>query len=426
VFFEVALQRRELVVWAIQNKSDDALDILPELDIELVAALNAELASLALLASTYKPTQDQTEEQGADAKRLSELEARKKFSSDVEAFVERRRNLELLAKTKLCLEACASSTITAYITRMRRQQLTPTLRDNFKAEIKAFDLEHLPLDLSDRGQAGISKVQVGLEVKQQIKRNSDILSEGEKRALALAGFLAELKEVGAYHGVIIDDPVSSLDHSRIEAVAKRLVEEAKIGRQVIIFTHNLVFHHAVKSAARGIQLREEWIAKHSDGRFGIVDEGQKPWVSMNCKKRLSCINSLLISHKMNYSETDESNRSFVVGIYTKLRETWEHSIEELLFAGVIGRFRPEVQTLKLRAARIEEADYQAIFAGMTRCSKFSGHDQPIESPPDLPKFKEVQTDYEDLAKFVKEASERHDQLEKAGKQSEATLAAEVM
>jgi energy-coupling factor transporter ATP-binding protein EcfA2 len=425
-FFGTAIQRGELVASAIRNQDDGGLEALPELDLELVAALDTELASLALLAASYKPTTEQTDEHSADAKRVEELEARKKFSSDIETFVERLANLELLGKTKLCIDACASGPITTYITRMRRQQLTPTLRENFKAEILAFDLQHLPLDLSDRGDAGKSKVQIGLEVRQKIKRNSDILSEGEKRALALAGFLAEIKEIGAHHGIIIDDPVSSLDHSRIESVAKRLVEEAKTGRQVIIFTHNLVFHHAVRSAARGMPLREEWIAKHGDGRFGIIDEGQKPWVSLNCKKRLNVINQLLTLHRKTYTETDENNRSFVVEIYTKLRETWEHSIEEILFAGVIGRFRPEVQTLKLRAARIEEEDYQVVLVGMTRCSKFSGHDQSLETPPDLPKFADILVDIESLTKFVKESSLRHDQLEKAGKQSEVPLEAEVM
>jgi hypothetical protein len=93
---------------------------------------------------------------------------------------------------------------------------------------------------------------------------------------------------------------------------------------------------------------------------------------------------------------------------------------------VIGRFRPEVQTLKLRAARIEEEDYQVVLAGMTRCSKFSGHDQSLETPPDLPKFADIVADVESLTKFVKESSARHDQLENAGKQSESPLEAEVM
>ncbi|MGB6081304.1 MAG: hypothetical protein WBF99_17815 [Xanthobacteraceae bacterium] len=56
---------------------------------------------------------------------------------------------------------------------------------------------------------GKSKVHIGLEPQQRVGKNSDILSEGEKRALA--GFFAELKEVGTRHGIVVDDPVSSLD-----------------------------------------------------------------------------------------------------------------------------------------------------------------------------------------------------------------------
>ncbi len=56
------------------------------------------------------------------------------------------------------------------------------------------------------------------------------------------------------HGIVVDDPVSSLDHARMEAVAKRLVKEAKADRQVIIFTHNLFFHHAVFEEAKDMKV----------------------------------------------------------------------------------------------------------------------------------------------------------------------------
>lgn len=74
----------------------------------------------------------------------------------------------------------------------------------------------------------------------------------------------------------------------MEAVAERLVKEAKAGRQVIVFTHNLFFHHALKGAAQSqkVKVREEWIAKHGDGRFGIIDDSQRPWASMKVKTRI--------------------------------------------------------------------------------------------------------------------------------------------
>jgi hypothetical protein len=360
--------------------------------------------------------------------RCKELEDRKKFASDLETFVSRRNSLALLAKIKTCTAACAGSTVTTFITKIRRKLLTPTLETAFRDEIKEFRLQHLPLNLSDRGEIGKSKVQIGLDVKQKIQRNSEILSEGEKRALALAGFLAEAKELGSRHGVIIDDPVSSLDHTRMEAVAERLVKEAKAGRQVIIFTHNLFFHHALKGAAQSqkVKVREEWIAKHGDGRFGVIDDSQRPWASMKVKTRIADIAGLL-QKKKTYSEADETIRPFVTEVYTKMRETWEQLIEEVLFAGVIGRFRPNVATMRLRSARIEQADYEAVYAGMSRCSKFSGHDQSAGVPPDLPLFAAVEEDLNKLRAFFNAADKRRKELEEEGKAYEdGPLVAEVL
>lgn len=126
-------------------------------------------------------------------------------------------------------------------------------------------------------------------------------------------------------------------------------------------------------------------------------------------------------------EADLFERSFVTDGYGKMRETWEHAIEEILFAGVVGRFRPNVATLKLRAARVEKADYEAVHAGMTRCSKYSGHDQSAGVPADLPKFTEIKADLDKLSAFVAAANTRRKTLEKEGQLYEAgPVAAEVL
>lgn len=85
-----------------------------------------------------------------------------------------------------------------------------------------------------------------------------------------------------------------------------------------------------------VAVREEWIAKHGDGRFGIIDDKQQPCICMGVTKRISIIDDLLQKAKETYSETNEAKRSFVTDAYTKMRETWEHTIEEILFAGVVG------------------------------------------------------------------------------------------
>ena len=102
-----------------------------------------------------------------------------------------------------------------------------------------------------------------------------------------------------------------------------------------------------------------------------------------------------------------------------LRETWERIVEEVLFADVIGRFRPDVQTRKLRAACLDERDREAIFNGMSRCSVHSGHDAPIGTPPDLPRLDEILEDFNALELYFTMADARRGELEKQGKKREA-------
>lgn len=415
-FYTAGQARHTLVAVAIKAVDYASLDGRPDIDRTVVDDLLAEATALAKEIDDLKPTPDQAAKRLQRQQTLDELEARKKLSADIETFVARRNSLDLLVKTKACTAACSVAGITSLITRMRRKVLTTSLQNSLQDEIVALDLGHLPLKLSDRGEVGKSKVQIGLEAQQKVGKNSDILSEGEKHALALAGFLAELKEVGARHGIVVDDPVSSLDHARMEAVAKRLVKEAAAGRQVIIFTHNLFFHYAVLQAAHDlkVRVREEWIAKHGDGRFGIIDNNQQPWISMGVTKRLAIIDGLLQNKTATYSEADEAQRSFVTDIYTKMRETWEHAIEEVLFAGVVGRFRQNVATMRLRAAHVDKSDYEAVYAGMSRCSKHSGHDQSAGVPADLPKFTEIKADLDKLSSYVLAANARRKTLEKEG------------
>src|SRR5207247_1965538 len=64
--------------------------------------------------------------------------------------------------------------------------------------------------------------------------------DGEKTCVALAAFLTELATATHRSALVFDDPVTSLDHRWRPQVARRLVEEAT-SRQIIVFTHDLIF-----------------------------------------------------------------------------------------------------------------------------------------------------------------------------------------
>ena len=96
--------------------------------------------------------------------------------------------------------------------------------------------------------------------------------------------------------------------------------------------------------------------------------------------------------------------------YGKLRETWERAIEELLFQDVIQRFRPSIETQRLKRVSVDPADLVAIDAGMSKCSTWmTGHDSAaaIGSPPPSPD--EVAADlkrFEDFTKSIKDRAEK--------------------
>lgn len=93
--------------------------------------------------------------------------------------------------------------------------------------------------------------------------------------------------------MIIDDPVSSLDHVRIRRVAARLVKEAAAGRQIIIFTHKFLFFNEVVDAAAqaspAIPLVRNYINKSEAAGFGLISEIDEPWIAQPVTKRIDTL-----------------------------------------------------------------------------------------------------------------------------------------
>ena len=61
-------------------------------------------------------------------------------------------------------------------------------------------------------------------------RLSAILSEGEKKVIALADFIAEATLRRSSTPLVLDDPITSLDYKRLEYVVDRLVELSETAR----------------------------------------------------------------------------------------------------------------------------------------------------------------------------------------------------
>jgi ABC-type transport system involved in cytochrome c biogenesis ATPase subunit len=416
-FFESAGERLHAVKQILEEECYEklgAIDSLPELPLQIIEkemdALDREAVGFDQLSQDDRAAQRR-------GQRLAELFDRKKLSEEIDLVSERRNDLEKRHKLAACRVQCRLTSITQQITKRRREILTPSLKEALRNELNVLQLTHVPLDLADRGDLASSIIEVSLSAQQRIAANSEVLSEGEQRGLALACFLAELVEVGGEHGIIVDDPVSSLDHGRMQAVACRLAKEAAKGRQVIVFTHNILFHHMVSSEARrfGVACHEEWMTSLGNSRFGIIDSNQKPWHIRPVTERLQGINQArdsLVSG--GYDHTDEAFRGKVTELYASMRTTWERIIEEILFNKSVQRFQPEIKTQSLRTACFDPRhDYPVIFEGMKRTSHYSGHDLAVDLPGELPTLEQIDCDIGELKEFASQARDRRKKLEKS-------------
>ena len=231
-----------------------------------------------------------------------------------------------------------------------------------------------------------------------------VFSEGEQNITSLAGFLAETKMSGHKNGIIFDDPVTSLDHLFRERVAERLVKEAK-ERQVIIFTHDLVFfHELIRSAKLEVSVLKHKILK-SKGTSGIVSEGG--WEKLNINGRITEIKNIAKEIKTRNIESESKEYSEKVTlIYSYLRETWERGVEEIMLNRVVTRLDAAVRTQNLHKVYVDDDDYRTVYRSMSRCSKFTGHDQPPVSWRGTPSIKEIEKDILEIEKFFKDRKER--------------------
>jgi hypothetical protein len=185
--------------------------------------------------------------------RREELIARKQLSNEILAVLERRSDLERWLKLRRCQVATNTQGISFKVTEFRRSSFVVDLHRRINEEIDAMRLSHIPFKVRDISDRAESLVKITIDSAAEVS-NSRVLSEGEQRALALAYFLADVAGMPANDGIIVDDPVSSLDHIRMRSVARRLVDEAA-RRQVIVFTHNLSFYRELADAAAERQVR---------------------------------------------------------------------------------------------------------------------------------------------------------------------------
>jgi energy-coupling factor transporter ATP-binding protein EcfA2 len=372
----------------------------------------SDLVGSAVLALESEAQQydvaDNPEEFKKIANELTELEDRARLHRHRELVTKYIALKQREAKLKRCEKALDTNSITRRGSELMERAVTGQLTSNLIAEINRFGLHCAPVQVKKMGQKGKTKHQI---VVSDSAKPSGILSEGEQRVIAISAFLAELRAGDSQSPIIFDDPVSSLDHRHREKVAQRLVEESKT-RQVVVFTHDVVLLLALEreSSEQRVPLLIQTVTRSPAGPGECVPSGARPWYVCNTKDRISILkNTISKFRRLQVESPDEYCRS-VFDFYGKLREAWERAIEELLLNDVIQRFRPSIETQRLKKVLIESGDYTVIDSGMSKCSTWmTGHDTAAAIASPTPPADEVERDlasFENFTKTIKERAER--------------------
>jgi hypothetical protein len=375
----------------------------------------AEASSLPKLRAAIKAIQNRAsqllgQKSALDPKlaiELTDLEARTTLKSHLHAVLDEIERKKRLAAYRLCIDDTATQAVTRKNTEVTKKLVTDHLKKTFQDELSKIEFRHLAVEVQAAGGAKGTLYHRLVFTNAPSVIVTDVLSEGESRALSLAAFLTELSTASTGSAIIFDDPVSSLDHIWRERIARRLVVEAKC-RQVIVFTHDLLFLRLLldESEHQNVPYQHQYVRRDIDAGICSPD---LPWVAMNIKDRIGRLRSLWqAAEKLKRTSDQDTYEAAAHNIYALLREAWEQAVAEVLLNDVVARYRPSVETQKVRFLHdIVEADCKAVEQGMTECSRWMrGHDRPPADGTPFPTPTDLQNRINELENWVKTIRKR--------------------
>lgn len=364
---------RNRLAWIKQScETHEWESTVPQPELAVNQSLDTWIATTEKRANE-KQALAKPDEQAKIKSELKELKARlrlEKRLDDVYKFIEGEKQWQKLKEAQESLDTTA---ITNKQKDLLKKITTESFRRNISDELKALKFDKIRFRVGDRGEIGKTYVRLNLDSRNE-QKVTDVLCESEQKALALAFFLAEIKTADHDGGMILDDPVSSFDHQNRDYVAKRLAEEGK-KRQVIVFTHDIVFLLALQrySELNGIKCATCTVRRAGDS-IGLAQK-ELPWIAQKVKDRKGVLrNRIQVLEKLEGSGDTEEYRRQVKLWFELLREGWERAVEELLFNGVVQRFAPSVNTLQLKGVKVTQELIDEINKGMTESSAWV-HDQ---------------------------------------------------
>lgn len=385
---EKAQSAKDRIAARLRTETEEPVVALDEIDI-------ADLRSLATAVAGRSANIDST----AFNRLLADITAKKIELSDLMQLSKNKavllREVERLSELALLTKARAkvgTGPMTTKSSDLARTYVTGAVSDRFIRESDRLLLDHVVLG-DKGGDKGKLRHRPALLGATDGNLPSEVLSEGEQTALGLAGLFTEIYFDESKSAVVLDDPVSSLDHARRKKTAQRIVEIAA-DRQVIVFTHDLTFLGELVTATedQSVPLTERSIERNGSQTPGFVLETY-PWKAKDAKKRLNDLQEGLAKIKKSQSGISADEYEIATSAWAgSLSETWERLVRSEVIYKVVDRGTTEVRPKLFRLlARITEEDDRDFQAGYGEASEWARrHDKSEEVNTVAPTIDDMQ------------------------------------
>ncbi len=392
--FHKLIQRLIGAVKAHASHGTVALDGNPRIGLK---SLSTKLVTQAV---EFDRASDDEQKKILEAER-AELRSRTSLAPRLNAVLDLVRRMQMKATLTKCKDELKTKAISDKARELASKAVTAALKDALDTEFKALGIGHIKTKLNERVELGKMKHKLVLDLP-TTKKLDEILSEGEQRAIAIGSFLAEMHLANHRGGIVFDDPVSSLDHHRRKDVARRLVEEAD-NRQVIVLTHDTSFLGELLDLIE--QQSTNYLIHYLDSindRPGYVSAGL-PWGHKSYKERLDALEKAQRKLERSWPVyPSEEDRAEMGRQCSFLRATIERVIQDVVFNGVIKRYRDWIRVDNLRdVVGFTEAEYNEI-ARLHKicCDAVDSHDPSMAKNPSVPSAIELGKNIADLKVLV--------------------------
>lgn len=326
-------------------------------------------------------------------KKLNNLEGQIGLAAGRSAIEKEVARLKALGELRKIHGRITTQPISIESGNLARTYVTAAVKDHFVRESECLKLEHVVLgdQGSPKGKLRHKPALLGASGNSP----KAVLSEGEQTAAGLAGFFTEVEFDATKSAVIFDDPISSLDHERREKAARRIVEIAK-DRQVIVFTHDLMFLGEIVKVTDelGVTLTERAIERNGARKPGKVVNGY-PWKATNARQRISDLQVELHRIKKAQSGMSADDYERATAEWAgKLSETWERIVRSEVAFKLVDRGTTEVRPKMFRiVAKITDDDNTDFQSGYGATSKWARrHDKSEEANYVPPTVAEMQVE----------------------------------